>query len=102
MAASLFMAPRRRAITPPLAVLYINNEEVEYKVSLTSDGYYLTYSIKSTSLTTLYTPKFIYDGQTISIDGYSFKTLASYYLSNLSSNSLVKQYKNCLTEIANS
>lgn len=82
--------------------MFINNEEVEYKVTQNGNDYYLIYNIKASDLSTVYAPKFTFADETISISGYSIKTLASYYLTSLASNSLVKQYKSCLTEIANS
>ena len=82
--------------------MYVNDQEVEFNVVLNGDDYYLTYNIKANDLSTVYAPKFTFADETISISGYSIKTLASYYLTNLASNSLVKQYKSCLTEIANS
>ena len=44
--------------------------------------------------------KRIFEGVEKVITGYSAKSLAQYYLNTLKDNTLVKQYKSCLTEIA--
>lgn len=80
--------------------MYINNEEVSYSVVELENEYRLVYSISIEDYSTKYTPKFTYNGKNISLDGYSAKSLATYYINNLSSDSLVKQYKSCLLEIS--
>ena len=79
--------------------LYINNEEVEYEIIQVNNEYRIQFSIKIDNYTTLYVPKITYEGQTITIDGYSAKSLANFYLQSLASDSLVKKYKACLESI---
>ena len=81
--------------------LYINNEEVDYYVYKVNGTYRLNYEIEVSDLNKVYTPKFVFNDLEKTITGYSVKTLAKYYLNNLGSSELVKQYKNCLTELAN-
>ena len=81
--------------------LYINNEEVAYYVYKVNGTYRLNYEIEVSDLNKVYTPKFVFNNTEKTITGYSAKTLAKYYLNNLGSSELVKQYKNCLTELAN-
>ena len=80
--------------------MYVNNEEVTYSVVDVDDEYRLIYSIDALDYSQVYTPKFTYGSSTITISGYSIKSLAQYYLNNLSNDTLVKQYGDCLTEIA--
>lgn len=79
--------------------LYINNEEVGYEIIQVNNEYRIQFSIKIDNYTTLYVPKITYEGQTITIDGYSAKSLANFYLQSLASDSLVKKYKACLESI---
>ena len=81
--------------------LYINNEEVDYYAYKVNGTYRLNYEIEVSDLNKVYTPKFVFNDLEKTITGYSVKTLAKYYLNNLGSSELVKQYKNCLTELAN-
>ena len=81
--------------------LYINNEEVDYYVYKVNGSYRLNYEIEVSDLNKVYTPKFVFNNMEKTITGYSAKTLAKYYLNNLGSSELVKQYKNCLTDLAN-
>lgn len=81
--------------------LYINNEEVDYYVYKVNGSYRLNYEIEVSDLNKVYTPKFVFNNTEKTITGYSAKTLAKYYLNNLGSSELVKQYKNCLTDLAN-
>lgn len=79
--------------------LKINDQAATYVVSKVGNEYRLVYSIKITDYTTLYKPVFSYDGENVTISGYSAKTLAQHYLNNYLSDSLVKQYKSCLEQI---
>jgi uncharacterized repeat protein (TIGR02543 family) len=81
--------------------LYINNEEVDYFVYKVNGTYRLNYEIEVSDLNKVYTPKFVFNNMEKTITGYSVKTLAKYYLNNLGNSELVKQYKNCLTDLAN-
>ena len=81
--------------------LYINNEAVDYYVYKVNGSYRLNYEIEVSDLNKVYTPKFVFNNMEKTITGYSAKTLAKYYLNNLGSSELVKQYKNCLTDLAN-
>ena len=60
----------------------------------------LMFEIEVTDLNKVYVPKFVFNGVEKTISGYSAKSLAQYYLNNLGNNTLVKQYVDCLTEIA--
>ena len=79
--------------------LTVNNETVNYTIIKTDGGYQLEYIIKVNDLNKVYVPKITYDGELISINGYSAKTLASVYLNSLAGDSLVKKYKTCLQDI---
>ena len=79
--------------------LKVNNQVVSYSILKLENEYRIVYTTKITDNTTVYKPEFTYNGLSISLNGYSAKTLANYYLTNLSSDSLVKQYKSCLEEL---
>ena len=61
--------------------------------------YQIKYRIKITDVNTSYAPVLKYNNEEVNINGYSAKTLASYYLQILSTDELVKKYKDCLLEI---
>lgn len=79
--------------------LYIDGAKAEYDVIEFANEYRLIYRIHVSDYTKVYKPTFKYGNLEITLNGYSAKTLASYYLSNLPNDTLVKQYKDCLTEI---
>ncbi len=81
--------------------LYINNEEVDFYIYKVNGSYRLCYEVVVSDLNKVYTPKFVFNDIEKTLTGYSAKTLAKYYLDNLSSSPLVKQYKQCLTDLTN-
>lgn len=81
-------------------MMYINDEEVHYGVLELEDEYRLIYQVNITDYEEVYTPKFVYSDIEIYLDGYSAKTLAAHYLNSIPDNQLVKDYADCLNEIA--
>ena len=79
--------------------LKINNQVVNYSIVKLENEYRIICSINITDKNIAYKPEFIFNGMNICIEGYSAKSLANFYLKNLSSDSLVKQYGSCLNEI---
>ena len=80
--------------------MFINDDEVTYQLVELDNEYRFVYTITITDNSVSYLPKLTYNDKTLLIEGYSAKTLADYYLNNLSSVSLVDEYKDCLLAIA--
>ena len=81
-------------------LMYVNSDCVTYTVSKNGDDYRFSYRIKVTDKNAIFTPMISYNGELKYIKGQSAKSIASYYISNLSNNETVKKYLTCLSEIA--
>ena len=80
--------------------LYVNGTETVCTISKVGDEYRLVCSIEVKDNVTTYTPTFSSGASSLTIDGYSVKTLAQYYLDNLISDETVKLYSSYLAEIS--
>ena len=78
----------------------INGNDVSYQIISLDSEYRLVVEMNVIDYNTVYVPVFIYDGYELSFNGYSAKTLSSYYLTNLTTDSLVVRYKNILESIS--
>lgn len=79
--------------------MYVDGAEVAYDVIEMEDEYRLVYRIKIDDINKVYIPKFTYGQLELTLDGYSGKTLAQFYLDNLANDALVKPYVDCLNQI---
>lgn len=77
----------------------VNGNDYNYEIVNVGNEYRLVVEIDIYDYNQTYVPVFIYDGYELSFSGYSAKTLSSYYLTNLTTDSLVVRYKDILKSI---
>lgn len=79
--------------------LKLNDIKYEYDIYEYENAYHIVCTIYIEDYSKVYSPVFSFGDLENKINGYSAKTLANYYLKSLGSDSMVKEYKECLEEI---